>query len=1036
MFRRLSKRLALLGVLAAAVAGVALAGLDSTRALPEAEPNNTLATANPIDLAPAGEFVEADILPGGDLDIFGFDGFSSGRVWALVDTGTPVDEDPQGDSIDSFLELLDEDGILLSDDDNSGTGTGGDAEDNGEAALLAGVTLDETNNFFLQVTETSGTQSIDPYVLYAVLTGSEGDPEEEDNDDDSEAQEIISGSGQTAFIEGNLGDEDWFSVEAEEGDRIFVAVRNTGDLDIVINVGDDEDLIATADSTGFNRNEGLAVIAPADGTYFIQLLGVEPAARGIDDDYLLMATNMGPGSEVAITKEGEPDPAIAGDTITWTVNLENEGDTAATNVHLTDVQPAGQTFTALVAPAGWTCIPSPFTSGSNVDCTKASMAPGETAEFTITAALAPDYDPETQACNEAVVTDSLGANAAEDCVEVDAEADLSVDKQGPAEIPAGEEFDYTIVVTNNGPSTVTEFTVVDTLPVSGTVGTIDIEPDPTSGSCVVALPVITCDLELTLDPGESATITIPFTFPPDTDDGSEQTNTATVESEVTDPDEENNEDEVTTTVFWLADLEVVKVVEDGDEILFGNDSVNFFVTVTNNGPSYAANVVLTDVLPPGFDDWHFDGQDSDYFCDEDEGTIVCERFTPLPDGESDLFNIHVFYTWGTPNGDLTNTASVESVNTAAEGDPENATEDPDLTNNSDSATTRYITPLIFSLGPTATSTIPAYGTGAALPVADEDIIAFDGFEFSILWDGSDVGVTAKLDAFAFTTLISIGAERGLDSAEDMEILMSFSQNMTIPATRTVSGQKLVVADADIVVFYPDELGSTTDGLFELFFDASDIGLTTVNEDIDAIDVDWEFLSADRGFQDIDLFISTEGTFSASGQTGLDEDIMVCTDLTWGPNTDCDDYEKAFDGSDVGLGSDSEDVNGLAAIFDDQLGEPCTDRGCAGRGEDFDTSADLMLVTKGNFSVPQPDPFEFPQTVTGANEDVLICFNADLGTPTECGGFAVYFDGSDFGLAAKELMNIEWEFFLFDDVICGDPGFSRGESRGESFPCFN
>jgi uncharacterized repeat protein (TIGR01451 family) len=1031
MFRRLNKRAALTAVLVVAVAGVALAVLDSTRALPESEPNGTVATADPIDVSPPGEFVEGTISPAGDVDIFSFAGSNGDRIWALVDSGN------QTASPDSVLALLNAAGGVIISDNDSGTGTGGDDADTGEASLLAGETLGATATFHLRVTEDGSNAIIDPYVLYAVQTDPDGADEDENNDDMDEAQGIIGASGETAVIDGQLNDDDWFSVEAQAGDRIFVAVRNQGDLDITVTIWDEEDPIATADSTGDNDDEGLAIIAPVTGTYFIELAEDDSAARaedeGSDDasgedgdsdvtsgeaedsdaargdpdtDYLLMATNLGTAATPTPTPTSTNTPTPTA-TNTPTPTATNTPTPTATN---TPTPTATETPTPTA-----TETPTPTATETPTPTATATNTPTPTATATNT--------PTPTATNTPTPTATATNTPTPTATPTPLPNDLSIEKQGPAEIPAGEQFDYVITVTNNGSSTVTEFEVTDTLPSGGTVGTIDINPDPDSGSCD---NTVFCDLELTLDPGDTATITIPFAFAPDTEDGSEHENTATVSS-ANDPEGDNNEDSVTTTVVREADLEVTKTANR--EILFGEDFTDFQVTVTNNGPSIATNVVLTDILPPGFDDWFFHSLNLDYNCSEEDGTITCARLTAMDPGEEDFFSIHVAFTWGTPNGDLVNTASVESVNTADEGDPSNATADPDLTNNSDSASVRYITPLLFSLGPTVTSTIPAYGTGAALPVADEDIIAFDGFEFSILWDGSDVGIGAKLDAFAFTTLLNIGAERGLDSVEGMDILMSFSQNMTIPAQFAVGGTKLVVADADIVVFHPESLGSTTEGLFELFFDASDIGLTTVNEDIDAIDIDWDFNSGDRGFQLIDLFISTEGTFSASGQTGLDEDIFVCTDLQQGPDTACASYEKAFDGSDVGLGSDSEDVNALAALFDQELG--CSVRGdCAGRGGSFDHFADLMLVTKGIFSVTQTGP---PPIVNGANEDVLICFDAVLGVPTECGGFAVYFDGSDFGLATKELMNIEFEFFLFDEVICSDQqAFGRAGLRGSFF----
>jgi uncharacterized repeat protein (TIGR01451 family) len=746
---------------------------------------------------------------------------------------------------------------------------------------------------------------------------------------------------------------------------------------------------------------------------------------------------MGPGPDVTISKSGSPDPAIAGESMTWTVELENEGAGAATGLEFEDPQPDGQTFTALAAPAGWDC--GSFDPGDDVSCTKANMAPGETATFTITAAIAPDYMLE-DICNTATITHSEASASAEDCAAVEREADLALEKQGPAEAIAGEEVEYTIVVTNNGPSAVSEFTISDDISTVQSFGTPTFDPAVDSSTCAQVLLNFGCDIVLTLQPGESLTMTLPVTFPPDTEEDSEQTNTAEVSSDATDPNLENNDDAVTTTIFWEADLEVVKEVEfDDEQILIGFAITHFDIRVINHGPSNARNVVLTDVLPPGFEDWFFHETPPDWTCEEEDGTIVCERDGTMPPGD-ELFNIHLDFTFGTPNGDLTNTASVESVNSAPEGEESSATPDPDPTNNSDSATVRYITPLLFTVGPTSTTTIPAYEANPALNVADEDIVLFDGFEFSVLWDGSDVGVTAPLDAFTFLQpdffFFPFGA-RGEVKELFPPVLISFSQNMTIPAASTVGGTKLVVADHDIVIFYPDQLGSTTEGLFDVFFDASDILLNTTLEDIDAIEVDAQLFSSDRGFffDNINLYISTAGSFSVlGGLTGQDEDVMVCRDLQWGSDTVCDDgIETAVDGSDIDLGADSEDVNGLTMSFSQAFSCDAARGLCADRGDFFDV--DLMVTTRGNFSVNQPDDEIFPQVLNGANEDVLLCLDADLGPDSGCDLFAIYFDGSDFGLATKELTNIEWDFQFFVDAFCDfeqEDDFSREERGGVCF----
>ena len=47
-----------------------------------------------------------------------------------------------------------------------------------------------------------------------------------------------------------------------------------------------------------------------------------------------------------------------------------------------------------------------------------------------------------------------------------------------------------------------------------------------------------------------------------------------------------------------ADLVTVKTLASGNAVPAVGDEVSYLITVTNNGPTQATNVTLTDVLPP------------------------------------------------------------------------------------------------------------------------------------------------------------------------------------------------------------------------------------------------------------------------------------------------------------------------------------------------------------------------------------------------------------------------------------------------------
>jgi hypothetical protein len=269
--------------------------------------------------------------------------------------------------------------------------------------------------------------------------------------------------------------------------------------------------------------------------------------------------------------------------------------------------------------------------------------------------------------------------------------------------------------------------------------------------------------------------------------------------------------------------------------------------------------------------------------------------------------------------------------------------------------------------PTATATPPPTGTQTFTPTptpirsanplylslsssqtiggvasSDEDILKFDGTNWSLFFDGSDVGVGGP-DLFAFTFLDA-------DS-----ILMSFT------ATVTVNG--ITATPQDVLRFDATSLGSTTAGTFSLYFDGSDVGFEdTTNEKIDSLSL----------LPDGRLLISSTGNPVVPGvSSAKDEDVLAFTPTALGDTTS-GTWAMYFDGSDVGLAETSgEDIDALDVV-----------------------GSNIYLSTQDLFSVPG---------LSGADEDVFVCVATSLGNTTACNYIpALYFDGSTWGLDANDV----------------------------------
>jgi hypothetical protein len=212
--------------------------------------------------------------------------------------------------------------------------------------------------------------------------------------------------------------------------------------------------------------------------------------------------------------------------------------------------------------------------------------------------------------------------------------------------------------------------------------------------------------------------------------------------------------------------------------------------------------------------------------------------------------------------------------------------------------------LYFSVG--------ALQTLSGVPVTPQDIVAFDGSSFSLLLDGSDVGLDATsedIDAFA---LLPNG-----------HLLVSTKGNVSVPG---LSGR-----DEDVIELTPGTLGATTTGTWSMYFDGSVFGLDAAGEDVDAV----EPLANGH------ILISARDVVSVTGVTGEDEDVL---EFTPGANT----WAMYFDGTDVGLTNSSEDVDGVALA-----------------------GSNIYLSTAGNFGVTgvagaDEDVFVFTPTTLGDN----------------------------------------------------------------------
>lgn len=308
-------------------------------------------------------------------------------------------------------------------------------------------------------------------------------------------------------------------------------------------------------------------------------------------------------ADVELVKTSIGAPFLAGDTITWDIDITNNGPSvAATSFTVTDTLPATLDWASIsTSGVGWAC--NPVTLAGDLVCTWSTATllvgaslPTLTVEATIlsdvtstidnTATVVhptPDPDPGN---NTDTTSDPVGTNA-----------DLALVKTTTSlDIPAAGTGTFRVDIVNNGPSDALDVTVLDQLPADLTyVGLVDMAPADT-WTCVVNIAdptQVDCSLDSnggTLPVGGSTWFELEVQASPTWTNA--DLNTATVTSTTPDPDPANNTDDSTTAPNLIVNKNAVPlIVEPGSAMAY---------TINVQSMSYGStdDVTLTDPIPP------------------------------------------------------------------------------------------------------------------------------------------------------------------------------------------------------------------------------------------------------------------------------------------------------------------------------------------------------------------------------------------------------------------------------------------------------
>ena len=309
-------------------------------------------------------------------------------------------------------------------------------------------------------------------------------------------------------------------------------------------------------------------------------------------------------ADLRIIKTGEAE-ARPGETISYQLTVTNAGPAAAQDVTVSDPAPPGLTF---VSNTGDCTTPFP--------CSLGTLASGQTrtiaATFSVSPAVAPGAIVNTATVSASAATvdpvpadnTSAFSTAVNDITP--AVADLALTKTASVDnVAPGGPITYVLVATNLGPDPAGDVSIVDVL--ATTVAFVSASPSP-GGACVTPTSAtggsVRCDWPEVTPVGAEGerSVRIVVRVPAGTPEGTVILNTASVSTTSIDSIVENNSASAVTTVYsggTSADIEVLKTLAGGSNLVAIGQPFLFQLQVVNHGPADATGIVVADVLPAG-----------------------------------------------------------------------------------------------------------------------------------------------------------------------------------------------------------------------------------------------------------------------------------------------------------------------------------------------------------------------------------------------------------------------------------------------------
>ena len=282
-----------------------------------------------------------------------------------------------------------------------------------------------------------------------------------------------------------------------------------------------------------------------------------------------------PASDLEVVKTVNESNPKYWDKVTWSIVVRNNGPDVAHDIIVTDVLPKSLIWISdnsngKYNPKSGIWTIAQLNRGAQIRLNIVAMVNGTGITQNNVSVTAREFDYD------------LSNNNASEIVEVNKTADVSIVKIVDDSNPLyGNLITWTLIAKNNGPDNATSIAVEDILP----KGLIFVDAVATKGFYDKGTWYLCC-----LENGEEESLSIIC----EVNVTGNITNCALITAEEADPNIHNNFDNETIDVPLTVDLEVVKQVSNKNP--YYGENITWFISIKNNGPDKATNVVLHDLL--------------------------------------------------------------------------------------------------------------------------------------------------------------------------------------------------------------------------------------------------------------------------------------------------------------------------------------------------------------------------------------------------------------------------------------------------------